>query len=286
LVALATTLLAPQSASAASEKPPPIIPLIDTAKRLRAVPTFTIVDGNGVPFHTYDKDSAGGFGYFFTDYVSATYVLEDAQKAFAKAKSAEKDDGEENDDGRGSIGDDGAGSVPDAWGAARIVTLPLDVVLQLSVRKSKSVATNGKGKSFSAFYQVIPETNDLNAALKIENTQRYAERGRVPLFYADGLTLPSDSPGVAAGSVEEGSAANPVYFRQSDLKREWNKQYPDEELPTIKVRELNETFRAMIRPGGRDDSVKNLVFVPIPESVERARGAGRSYKLGQMILTK
>jgi len=50
---------------AASEKPPPIIPLKTTAKRLRSVPLFTIVDGNGVPFHTYDKDSAGGFGMLF-----------------------------------------------------------------------------------------------------------------------------------------------------------------------------------------------------------------------------
>ena len=88
----------------ASEKPPPIIPLKTTAKRLRSVPLFTIVDGNGVPFHTFDKDSAGGFGYFFTTYRSAEYVLDDARKAFSKAKTDEsKKKKQKNDEAR--IGD-------------------------------------------------------------------------------------------------------------------------------------------------------------------------------------
>jgi len=60
-----TTVSSSSPAYAASEKPPPIIPLKTTAKRLRSIPLFTIVDGNGVPFHTFDKDSAGGFGMLF-----------------------------------------------------------------------------------------------------------------------------------------------------------------------------------------------------------------------------
>ncbi|KAL7546064.1 hypothetical protein ACHAWF_012440 [Thalassiosira exigua] len=267
----------PRPAFGSSEKPPPIIPLTTTARRLRAVPTFAIVDGEGVPFHTYDKDSAGAFGYFFASYTSAEYVLEDAQKAFAKAKreAAEK----KASGAEGAIGEEGTGDVPDAWGKAQIVTIPLDVAMQLSVKKTQSVAQNGKGKKFSTFYQVIPDTNDLNAALKIENGPRYGERGRVPLFYVDGLTIPSS---------EEGSdgAARPAYFRVADLKAEWKRRHPDADVPTIRVRELNETFRAMIRPGGKDESVRDLVFVPTPESAERAREAGRKYKLGEMILTK
>lgn len=285
------SLAAPQSAVAAAERPPPIIPLQTTARRLRAVPTFAIVDGEGVPFLTYDKDSAGGFGYFFTSYTSAEYVLDDAQKAFAKAKAEAAANKEAAGDGggapAGSIGEDGSGEVPDAWGRARIVSLPLDVVMQLSVKKTRSIAQNGKGKEFSTFYSIIPETADLSAALRIENGQRYAERGRCPLFYVDGLTLP---PATAAEDAGAGGVAemDPVYFRIQDLKAEWQRQYPGTDLPTIKVRELNETFRAMIRPGGGrpDESVRNLVFVPIPESVERAKTSGRSYKLGQMILTK
>mmetsp|Transcript_43490 Transcript_43490/g.79540 ORF Transcript_43490/g.79540 Transcript_43490/m.79540 type:complete len:368 (-) Transcript_43490:150-1253(-) len=283
----AITSMTPQSASAASEKPPPIIPLINTAKRLRTVPTFTIVDGNGIPFLTYDKESAGGFGYFFTSYKSAEYVLDDARKAFSKAKTeaADKAEGEEgtiSEDGDGELYvDPDEGNVPDAWGQAQIVTIPLDVVMQLSVKKTQSIAQNGKGKKFSTFYQCIAETPDSNAALKIENSPRYSERGRVPLFYVDGLTLPSSA------NDDDGVAMNPVYFRMQDLKDEWQKQHPeDDNVPKIKVRELNETFRAMIRPGGKDESVRNLVFVPIPESVEKAKVSRRSYKLGEMILTK
>ena len=152
------TAVIPQSAAyAATEKPPPIIPLLITAQRLRRVPLFTIVDGNGTPFHTYDKDTAGGFGYFFTSYTSATYVLDDAQKAFAKAKT-EAANKKEAGTTEGSIGEDGQDDVPDAWGQAQIVTLPLDKVLQLSVKKTSSVATNGKGKTFTTYYQVIPST--------------------------------------------------------------------------------------------------------------------------------
>jgi len=237
------------------------------------VPTFTIVDGNGIPFHSYDKESGGGFGYFFTSYTSAEYVLDDAKQAFSKAKTdaANKAEGE-----AGAIGEDGTGDVPNAWGEAQIVTMPLDVVIQLSVKNTQSIAQNGKGKKFSTFYQVIPETGDLNAALNIENSPRYSERGRVPLFYVDGLTFP----------IAGGGFVNPVYFRIKDLKAEWQKQHPKDDVPTIKVRELNETCRAMIRPGGKDESVRNLVFVPIPESVEKAKVSRRSYKLGEMILTK
>ena len=112
----------------AAEKPPPIIPLLTTAKRLHPVPLFTIVDGNGVPFHTYDKDSASGFGYFFTTYQSALYVLDDAKNAFAKAKEeAAKNQG----NGKGAIGAEGDSDVPDAWGLSQIVTLPLGKIIVL-----------------------------------------------------------------------------------------------------------------------------------------------------------
>ena len=114
----------------AAEKPPPIIPLLTTAKRLHPVPLFTIVDGNGVPFHTYDKDSASGFGYFFTTYQSALYVLDDAKNAFAKAK---EESAKNQGNGKGAIGAEGDSDVPDAWGLSQIVTLPLGkIIISLS----------------------------------------------------------------------------------------------------------------------------------------------------------
>ncbi|KAL7445988.1 hypothetical protein ACHAXM_010360 [Skeletonema potamos] len=279
-LAVATAATAPQSASAdSSEKPPPIIPLLTTAKRLRTVPLFAIVDGNGTPFHTYDKDSAGGFGYFFTTYTSAEYVLDDAKKAYEKAKleAAQKKEAGEATIG-GSIGEDGTGGVPDTWGQAQIVTVPLDVAMQLSVKKTQSIAQNAKNKKFFTYYQVIPSTEDLNAALRIDSGQRFKERGRVPLFYVDGLTLTSNEEGI--------DQVTPSYFRISDLKQEWTKQHPNTELPKVQVRELNETFRAMITPGGKDKSVKDLVFVANSESVAKSKACSRNYKLGEMILTK
>ena len=273
-----TTTAQPASAAASAEKPPPIIPLLTTAKRLRTVPLFAIVDGNGTPFHTYYKDSAGGFGYFFTSYISAEYVLDDAKKAYEKAKLEAAQKKEAGETGTGSIGEDGTGEVPDTWGQARIVTVPLDVAMQLSVKKTQSVAQNAKSKTFNTYYQVIPATEDLNAALRIDSGQRFKERGRVPLFFVDGLTFPSNEEGL--------EQVTPVFFILKDLVREWKKQHPDEDLPKIQVRELNETFRAMITPAGRDKSVKDLVFVANSESVAKAKECPRSYKLGQMILTK
>jgi hypothetical protein len=256
---------------------------LTTAKRLRTVPLFAIVDGTGTPFHTYDKDSAGGFGYFFTSYTSAEYVLDDAKKAYEKAKLEAA--GKNQSSQQGTIGEDGSTEVPDAWGQAQIVTVPLDIALQLSVKKTSSIAQNAKDKKFNTYYQVIPSTEDLNAALRIENGPRYSERGRVPLFYIDGLTLPAP----AAAGAEEGidDVVTPVYFRIKDLTAEYMKQHPNTtNIPKIRVRELNETFRAMITPGGKDTSLKNLVFVANPDSVAKARGCTRNYKLGQMILTK
>ena len=205
-------------------------------------------------------------------------MLDDAKKAYEKAK-LEAQQKKEAGDTSGSIGEDGTGEVPDTWGQARIVTVPLDIAMQLSVKKTQSVAQNAKGKTFSTYYQVIPATEDLNAALRIDSGQRFKERGRVPLFFVDGLTLPSNEEGL--------DRVTPVYFILKDLVKEWKKQYPEAtDLPKIQVRELNETFRAMITPGGRDSSVKDLVFVANSESLAKAKECPRSYKLGEMILTK
>jgi hypothetical protein len=287
IAASASTMSRPANASeeqVVQRKPPPVLPLSTTAERLRAVPTFAIVDGNGVPFHTYDKDSGGGYGYFFASYGSAEYVLDDARAAYAKAtKDAEggKDVGGGEEGGGGNDVD----AVPDAWGRAKIVTVPLDAVMQLSIRKTSSLAQNGRGRRFDTYYQVIPSQEDQNAALRIENGPRYRERGRVPLFYVDGLTLPSSSTSTRGVDVAE--RVDPVYFRVQDLRDEWDVQYPGLPLPNIRVRELNETFRAMIRPGGKETNLRNLVFVPSKESVARAKdGYAGGYKLGEMILTK
>lgn len=305
----------PSSASAAATittttttKPPPILPLLTTAKRLHAIPTFAIVDGHGVPFHTYDKDTGGGLGYFFTSYRSAEFVLDDAKAAFAKAKAGERSSnnveaGGGNVDEKVALNEGGA--VPDSWGLARIVSIPLDVAIQLTVKKTTtSIAQNGQNKSFNTYYQVIPSQEEVNAALRIEDGPRYRERGRVPLFYIDGLQIPlavddDNTNNNKDGSVVSSSGSimmNPVYLHVQDLKDEWQRQHPNNDntilssMPPIKVRELNETFRAMIRPGGKDDSLTNLFFIPSSDNVGKAKailsGDNNKYRLGEMILTK
>ncbi len=291
LPSVAATSTTNSGDTAKSNKPPPVLPLLTTASRLHVIPTYAIVDGNGTPFHTYDKDSASGVGYFFLSYKGAEYVLEDAKKAFEKAKEVAakaKEEAPSTTTIASSTGEDGNSDnnddVPESWGRAQIVTIPLDLALQLSIKpNTKSLALNGRGKTFATYYQIIPDTSALNAALRIEDSMRYRERGRVPCFYVDGLT-------VEGGGDNGKEMLHPVYLNIKDLRDEWKKQHPDgdEELPPIKVRELNETFRSMIRPAGNDVSVRDIAFVPDSESGDLAKKkvVGRSYKLGEMILTK
>jgi hypothetical protein len=217
--------------------------------------------------------------------------LEDAKKAFEKAKEVAakaKEEAPSTTTIASSTGEDGNSDnnddVPESWGRAQIVTIPLDLALQLSIKpNTKSLALNGRGKTFATYYQIIPDTSALNAALRIEDRMRYRERGRVPCFYVDGLT-------VEGGGDNGKEMLHPVYLNIKDLRDEWKKQHPDgdEELAPIKVRELNETFRSMIRPAGNDVSVRDIAFVPDSESGDLAKKkvVGRSYKLGEMILTK
>jgi len=260
----------------AADKPPSIVAPVEIARRLRRVPVFALVTGEGTPFHTYDKDSAGGFGYFFLSYESATFVLQDAKDAFAKAKEVAAEKRAAASESGEVIEGDGTDDVPDSWGEAQIVALPLDYAMQLSLKKTTGIALNSKNRSFSTFYQVIPSTDDLTDALQIDNGQRFQERGRVPLFSIDGLQLPTG----------DGSPASPAYMRRKDLLAEWTKQNPTAPEPKIRVRELNEIFRSMLRPGGNDESLRNLVFIPDAESVRKAAECPKTYKLGNIVLTK
>jgi hypothetical protein len=112
---------------------------------------------------------------------------------------------------------------------------------------------------------------------------RYRQRGRVPLFYVDGFQLPDGT--------------TPAYFSTKDLRMAWNAARNPSSEPQpllnsgIQVRELSETFRAMIKPGGNDESVRNLVFVPSSDSVAvaaelRKKQEGEVYKIGKIVLTK
>lgn len=250
------------SSAFADDLPPSIVSPAETLLRLRKVPTFCIVDGEGTPFMTYDSQSAGANGYFFLEYGNAEAVLEDAKKAYKEALEA----GEK---------------VVDSWGASRIVTMPLDFAMRMTVKQTKNKAQNADFREFRTIIQVLPTAADLDAALLLDNGARFRQRGRVPLFYAPGLDL----------TAGDGSKVTPVFFNTRQLKAAWAKLGLSGS-PSIQVRELNETFRAMVKPGGTDESVRNLVFIPSDvastKSLElrKKQGDGQVYKSGEIILTK
>jgi Tic22-like family len=136
---------------------PSIVPAVEVLQRLRQVPVYAIVDGVGIPFMTYDSESAGANGYFFLDYTNAQGVLEDAKRAYASAKENKVD------------------GVSDTWGDSRIVTLPLDLAMRLTVKQVSNVAQNDK--SFRTIYQVLPSavrssTFDMLAFIFVDRQQQ------------------------------------------------------------------------------------------------------------------
>ena len=246
----------------------------EVARRLRKVPTFAIVDGNGTPFATYSKTEGTATGYFFTTYEGATYVLEDARKAFAEAKEAGK-------------------PTEDSWGDSQIVSVSLAQALQLSVKKQSNIIRNNiNNQTVTTYYQILPGAEELSFAMKLEKIKsstksvRYSERGRVPLFYSPLLTLPSPS--------NENEVVQPMYFSAKDLIVEWDKQQQSsanpQKIPSVEVRELTEIFYAMLKPGGEDQSVKNMVFMATSTSLEKVKELSSAnnnlrYNMGQVVLT-
>mmetsp|Transcript_1161 Transcript_1161/g.1613 ORF Transcript_1161/g.1613 Transcript_1161/m.1613 type:complete len:363 (-) Transcript_1161:252-1340(-) len=228
--------------------------------RLRPVPTFCIVDNTGTPYMIIESDNGGGRGYFFTSFSGAMEVLSDAKKGAEEA------------------------GYPETWEGATIMTVPLDIAMRLSVtpKKRKTQA----GIVLDSVSDVISSAEGIEDALKFTRSQRYSQKGRVPLFVANELTV----------AQPDGTVKKPAYFRVNDLREEWNAQYPDGgAVPTIQVIDLLETFTDMVKPGGRNENVKDLIFIPVKEVVEVAKelktkqlageGGGKMiYQVNDMLL--
>ena len=157
--AMTTMMMMPTSSEAAEEvaskKESSMVAGAEVARRLRGVPTFAIVDGNGVPFATYEKGGASGTGYFFTTIAAAQYVLEDAKKAFQEARLAGRD-------------------TEDSWGDSHTVTVSLAVALQLSVKKRINIAQNGN--SLTTYYQILPGTSELQLAQRLDKNRPASQK--------------------------------------------------------------------------------------------------------------
>jgi len=231
----------------------------ENARRFRKVPTFAIVDGStGIPFMIL-KNGGTATGYFFTNYESATVVLDNA-----KSDAAEKDR-----------------STLSTWENARITSVPLEFALKLSEARLDAKAQNGQ--SYSTLYDILPTAGDLSDGKRINKGAIFDEQGRVPLFYIEELE----------GETESGEKRLPVYFAKSDLIKTWKKNFPDKQPPPVQVIELIDTFTAMVNPragiSGDQKLLKKIVLIPSLDSkqsateCEKGRGSSPAYKAGEMI---
>eukprot|EP00980_Cylindrotheca_fusiformis_P021356 scaffold8240_cov133-Cylindrotheca_fusiformis.AAC.1 len=195
--------------------------------RLRSIPTFCLVNPDGVPFMIFDGQ-ASATGYFFLSFDVAAQALKDAREKDKNAGATE------------------------IWSNAKIIVVPLAVALQLALRKTQREAVNN-GIKFNTFNDIVASVEGVEAAKEIErgNKDKWSQKGRVPLFHIEGLKL------------DDGR--EPRYFNRLDLLFEWRRQHPNDVAPPIQVSELVELYRNAL--GKNDLSrVTNLVIVPVKET--------------------
>jgi len=258
---LASTTTSPSIASAAGKDQgtSSVVPPKELARRLRRVPTFSIVDDTGKPFMILEGSRPPPIGYFFLNYEAAKFVLEDAIRVAVEA------------------------NYENVWANAKITTVPLDFAMQLSIKKRMRKGQDGL--NLESINDLIPSAADLDDASRIDKSGRYTQKGRVPMFYYEGLTLPPDE--ATMGNTEP---RVPVYFSKVDLVSQWNKQNPGTDPPKLQVLDLIETFQMLIRPGGSDSmGLKNIVFMPNEQSLKTASGlradkSNPTYSFDEMLM--
>ena len=248
------------------------------ADRLRVVPTFTIVDPKGVPYMVVGED-AKVTGYFFTTYDEANRLLtlartsadDNIRDALNELRAQRKRDKlpplskQEQDDAVGV----------NPWKSARISTVPLDVAVTLVTKSMYSRKTGGGN-----YFQVAPAESDVEDALALDKSgkEELAE-GRVPLFYFPDFEI-----------NDGGGKQSPLYFRKSELLADWKRQNPSADVPQVLVTEMFSVLTEMVKPGGTDEDLRTLVFVPPKESTQKAKdcikagGKEPQFIVGQRIV--
>jgi hypothetical protein len=237
----------------AEGSPPPapegMVSTNKVAELLHVVPTFTLVDKKGAPFMVVGEDAKIS-GYFFTEFAEANRILKLARESADKNIREGKKDPEQKESLSG---------VTNPWKEARVSTVPLDLAVTL-VTKAAFAAAKGGGN----YFQVAPSEVDIEDALSITGKDDLAE-GKVPLFYYEDFTLET-----------EGTIQSPLYFRRAELEKAYKKASPGTPLPTILVTELFAVVAKMVEPGGSDDDLKALIFVPPAESAQKAKECQRN----------
>lgn len=219
------------------------------ADLLRAVPTFTLVDKKGAPFVVVGED-AKITGYFFTEFSEAQRILKSARKSADKALAEGKKDPKQKEY---------MDELTNPWKEARISTVSLDIAATLVTKSMYAPVKGGRN-----YFQVAPSEVDIANALSITGKDDLAE-GKVPLFYYEDFTVET-----------KGTKQSPLYFRKSELEKAYKKQNPGKPLPTGLVTELFSVVARMVEPGGSDEDLKTLVFVPPAESAQKAKECVRN----------
>mmetsp|Transcript_7503 Transcript_7503/g.10662 ORF Transcript_7503/g.10662 Transcript_7503/m.10662 type:complete len:372 (-) Transcript_7503:1276-2391(-) len=232
------------------------------ADRLRAVPTFVLVDKEGVPFMVVGED-AKITGYFFTTYDEADRILKVARDSVSKnikeatVELRTKRKNEKLPPLKPEEEQDEVGVNP--WTDARISTVPLDFAVTLVTKTETSAKARGR-----ALFRIAPAETDVSDALALDTDSGKDElaEGKVPLFYFEDFM--TESP-------DNNEKQSPLYFRKDELINDWKKQNPSSTtLPDVRVSELFGVLTEMLRPGGTDEDLKTLVFVPPKGSSKKA----------------
>jgi hypothetical protein len=106
--------------------------------------------------------------------------------------------------------------------------------------------------------------------------------GKVPLFYYENVALPAK-----ATETEKYEFSTPLYFSKAQLEEAYRKANKGQPLPPAKVTELFALLLEMVKPGGTDTDLRNIVFVPPKASAKAAQecqrkgGVETPFQLGQ-----
>ena len=89
---------------------------------------------------------------------------------------------------------------------------------------------------------------------------------------------------------EDGKKRSPLYFRKSELEKDFKKRYPGVDRPTTEITELLSVLAELVRPGGTDNELKTLKIMTPVESLEKKKlcdkvgGKEAPFFVGQRIL--
>ena len=247
------------------------------ASLLKRIPTFAIVDKRGVPYFVVGED-AKLTSYFFTSHGEAKRILDVAIKSSDKAIKVTKNEIRAKNNGKLRKEDEEEIGI-NPWKSARITSVPLDLAVSLA----------SKGKLAGAYFKVAPSELDIEDALATDGSDDLPE-GKVPLFYIEDMTIISET-----GGGDSDGKVSPLYFQKDQLISEWKRQQKkkngnnkmnNDEPPNVKVTELFATITEMIRPGGKDEELKTLQFVPPIDSIAKAEKCkkGDPFRLGERLV--